>query len=189
MNRNHYAFSVSYIRAIENKLLSKADIENLLLAKTPEEAIRVLLDKGYGSEMVEPADFEALLSEQTNACWEAVREVAPDEKLLDILLYRNDFHNIQVCLKAIGRGRKDYEAFAVSPYTVDPGQIWDCTLKGDFSELPEKMAIPAAKSYDVITRTADAQVSDMILDKAAMDYTLEQAKLWYPSSMKKALPA
>ena len=61
MNQTDYAYGVAYIRAIENKLLDKSDMESLILSKTPEEAMRILADKGYGSEPCAPQDFEVLL--------------------------------------------------------------------------------------------------------------------------------
>ena len=77
MNKTDYAYSVAYIRAVENKLLTKADIENLIAAKSPDEALQLLLDKGYGREKISPYQFETLLKEQL---MEVLDSLTPREK-------------------------------------------------------------------------------------------------------------
>lgn len=175
MNQTDYAYGVSYIRSIENRLMDKGDIEGLILAKTPEEAIRLLVDKGYGSEIVPPAAFETLLSEQLEQCWSTVREVAPQNAPLDIFLYQNDFHNLKVVLKAIFTGAKQYERLFLSPHTVDCEMIVKALSNQDFSVLPEMLRETAKTAYETLANTEDSQMADVIIDKGSMDYMMAAA--------------
>ena len=176
MNQIDYAYGVAYIRAIENRLLSKTDFENLIQAKSNQEAMQILLDKGYSSDQAEPEDFEALLSNQLQQCWNEVREVAPEGAPLDVLLYKNDFHNYKVVLKGINQGKKDYESLLLEPNTIDYKKMVSAVANRNFDNLPDMLRQPAQESYEILTRTADSQLSDVIIDRAAMDYTLKEAR-------------
>lgn len=175
MNKTDYAYSVAYIRAVENKLLTKADIENLITAKSPDEALQLLLDKGYGREKISPHQFETLLKEQLVFCWNEVNSVAPKGSPLNLLLYKNDFHNLKAAIKGVLTGKKDLSPYILIPDSVDVRQMVSAAANADFSDLPEPFASVGAKAYDVLTRTGDSQLADIILDKAAMDFTLKKA--------------
>ena len=177
MNQTDYAYGVSYIRSIENRLMDKGDIEGLILTKTPEEAMRMLNDKGYSNEPVPASEFESLLSKQQSLCWETVREVAPEGAPLDILLYKNDFHNLKVVIKAVFSGKKEFEHLFLTPATVDTGIIVDAISDKNFEALPEMLKNAAERSYEALANTEDSQLSDIIIDKTSMDYTMACAKM------------
>lgn len=179
MNQTDYAYGVAYIRAIENKLLDKSDMESLILSKTPEEAMRILADKGYGSEPCAPQDFEVLLKAQQEACWETVREVMPKGASLDILMYENDFHNIKVMIKATFAGVKEYKHLFLEPGTVPAEKIEQAVAEKNFSLLESPFKEAAEQGYALLASTEDSQLLDISLDKAAMDaqmLTAEQSE-------------
>ena len=176
MNQADYAYGVAYIRSIENRLLDKGDIEALIMAKSPSEAVRMLIDKGYGNEMISPSEYETLLSNQQKLCWQTVREVAPKNAPLDILLYQNDFHNLKVVLKSVFTDNKNIEALFLSPAAVSTDIIIDALNEKDFSALPEMLREPARMAYESYAGTEDIQKSDIIIDKASMDYMMKAAK-------------
>ncbi|MBQ2968160.1 MAG: V-type ATPase subunit [Clostridia bacterium] len=175
MRQADYAYGVAYIRALENKLLDKSDIESLILCKTPEEAMRVLADKGYGSEPCAPQDFEKLLKAQQQLCWETVREVMPKGASLDILMYENDFHNIKVMIKATFAGVKEYKHLFLEPGTLDAAQIEQAISTKNFGLLQSPFKEAAEYSYSLLAETEDSQLSDIALDKAAMDAMMQAA--------------
>ena len=47
MKNTDYAYAVSNIRAKENSLLSKSFTESLISARTYDDAVRLLTDKGF----------------------------------------------------------------------------------------------------------------------------------------------
>lgn len=175
MNKFDYAYAVAYIRAIENKLLSGSEIESLIASKSASDALKILSDKGYGTPPAEPESFETLLSERMSRAWEDVNFAAPPGASLDILLYKNDFHNMKAALKGVPTGVKDYAPYVLSPGTVDLELMISSVIKADFSILPEMLAPCAAEAYDVLSRTGDSQLCDVIIDRACMDYTLKTA--------------
>ncbi len=175
MNELDYAYGVAYIRSIENRLLTKNDIESLLSAKTALDAMRILFDKGYSTETITEENYERVLSFQIENAWKEVTNVCPDSELTHILLYKNDFHNLKVALKGVCTGIKDFENYFLTPSTIDKDLIVSSVLGADFKVLPEMLSDCAKEGYDILTKTGDSQLSDIIIDKACMDYTLKKA--------------
>lgn len=176
MNQYDYAYGVAYIRSIENKLLTTQDLESLVASKSPEEAMRVLSDNGYDTANVKPENFETILNKELEKTWSEAIYAMPKGANLDFLLYKNDFHNLKVALKGIRMGVKDYAKYVITPATVEFDKILRAVEKTDFASLPEMLSHIAARAYDILGRTEDAQLSDTLIDKAAMDYSLDTAK-------------
>ena len=175
MNKLDFAYSVAYIRAIENRLMSGTDIESLIASKNCHEAMQILLDKGYGTELTAPENFEELLRDRLQHCWKEVTEVMPEGAGVDILLYKNDFHNLKVVLKALKQGDKEYERYFISPCTINCQSIVTAVAGEKFSELPPMLCNVAKESYELLSATSDSQLSDVLIDKAAMDYLYDEA--------------
>lgn len=175
MNQLDYAYSVAYIRAIENKLLTKTDIENLIVSKSPKEAIQILRDKGYSGDIEKAEDFEIMLSLELKKAWQEVTETAPDGASLDILLYKNDFHNLKAILKCVLMGIKNYEDYILEPNTVDYNEIVSAVANQEFSKLPDMLRETAVCAYELLSTTLDSQLADITVDKACMDYMMNEA--------------
>ena len=176
MNQYDYAYGVAYIRAIENKLLTAQDLEALIASKSPLDAMRILSDSGYNTDNVKPEDFEIILKEELEKTWAEAIYAMPKGATLDFLLYKNDFHNLKAALKGIRMGIKDYDKYILMPCTIDFNEILKSVEKADFALLPDMLSQIAYKAYDILGRTEDAQLSDTLIDKAAMDYCLDKAK-------------
>ena len=69
-----YEFSIGSVRARENALLGKTDIEQLLGCKSVDELCRLLEDKGYGSG----SGFDELIERHSDEVWVYLKSVAPD---------------------------------------------------------------------------------------------------------------
>ena len=91
VKQTDYVYSVSYIRAIEAKLLSDSDFESMILASDFDSAARVLTDKGYSDTKITAENLDTVLKHQTEHGWDEVLWAAPKENLTDILLFKNDF--------------------------------------------------------------------------------------------------
>ena len=177
MKPDGYAYAVAYIRAIENNLLTKNDLEALLSAKTPDDAIRILVDKGYGNEYVSPALFETLLSAEMEKCWETVKGVLSDGEELNILLYKNDFHNLKAIVKSLGNKYDKVKEYFLYPTVSDAEDMFARIEKRDFSAMEEPFRSLAEECCDIMARSADGQLIDTKIDKVAMDYVYKKACL------------
>jgi len=106
MNGTKYANAVGAVRAMENNLLSRSDIEQLINARSKAEMSSITASKTGTAK-----------SEDLSDVWAMLMEYAPDCKELEILLYRNDFHNLKAVLKAIISNR-DPKQYYIAPSNV-----------------------------------------------------------------------
>ena len=152
MSGTKYAFAVAAIKSMESSLLTRTEIDRLINSTSPSEKQAVLASSDTGS------------LEDT---WKMIRGYAPDDKTLDILLYKNDFHNLKAALKAIMSDRDPADYF-IKPANIDTELIVNAINTKEFETLPDYMRDAAAEAYELITRTLDGQLSDSLIDRAAL---------------------
>lgn len=162
-----YEFSIGSVRAKENSLFSVSDIEHMLGCKDITELCRYLNDKGYG----DGSDIEKILTSHTAELWKYLKSVAPDFEIFAPFIYANDIHNLKAVLKGIMSGR-DYKPLLLSPCTINNEDIIKAVENRRFSAFPEWLAKPADRAYETLAHTADARLSDAILDRAVMEQML-----------------
>ena len=149
-----YAFAVGSVRAREGSLLTRQDMEGLMLAGSDRELASLLRDKGYG----DPAgrgETEELLREETVRLWDYIWSVAPDKSLFDAFLLRNDIHNAKVALKSTLSGR-DAQHLLLAPCTLPPKALYTAAEERRFAALPAWLAGAMERAYDVLAHASDA---------------------------------
>ncbi len=176
MKQTDYAYSTAYIRALENKLLSKSDIEALVLSPDFYSAAQSLRDRGYSDKAITPENLDKILNEKleesrTEAIW-----ASPKDNILNIFIYKNDFHNLKAVLKCVASKNKNFERFMLMPSNIDAKLFIEAAANSDFGILPEFMQEVAKNAFDALTRLGDGSLADSLIDKACMDYMLKAAK-------------
>lgn len=147
-----YAGAVAAIRAMENMLFTHSDLEQLINARTDAEFKTLISAKDTGGLM---------------EVWDMLRTYAPDSRELEILLYRNDFHNLKAVLKSMVSGRETDDYF-IEPSNVTPENLKEAFRKKNTDILPEYMRETAAAAYELLTRTLDGQLADTLIDTATL---------------------
>ena len=141
MSKNKiYPFAVASVRSMENKLLSQQKLMQMAEAKSAEEALRLLSDTAYGKTQVQDVhQFEEMIETHLEETYTSVAKLIPDEALIDIFLYKNDYHNIKVLSKEEIL-RANYKRFLVRGGTIPlfgtaAPQIWfkTCIYKSFFN--------------------------------------------------------
>lgn len=171
-----YPYAVARIRVLEKTILNKQTLTQMAEAKTPEEALRILTDAGYGNHSIDNIhQFEELLSAETAKTYELVKGLVPEEKFIDIFLLKNDYHNLKVLMK------QEISGIDGSSYLIDGGTISVEELKKamtdrDFGRLPKTMADAVKEAFDIYAKTQSGQRIDIVLDKAAFVSINEAAK-------------
>lgn len=69
-----YAYAVARIRANELRLLTKADLDSLISARTIKDALRALGDKGWENDNINENNFESMLSKELEKTWILIKE-------------------------------------------------------------------------------------------------------------------
>lgn len=167
MNDTSFANAVAAVRALENSLLTAADIDRLLAVSRSSELADVLVSTGKYSS-ADMSDVNALIDNELEKTWDFICGYAPDSDALRIMLYRNDFHNLKAALKSLIMNADPFRYF-ITPTNLDLGELWTCVRSKDFSSLPKNMADAAAETYSVLTETLDGQLADAYIDCAALD--------------------
>ncbi len=153
------------IKAMETGLLTRERMEQVLEARSDEEAVKILQECGYPElDARSPEAMDAALSAAREATLSDVLDGAPDPRYIDIFKLKYDYHNIKAVLKAA--------AMNVSPDSMlmDMGRVPAAALKeavltGRLDELPEGLAAAAAEAKEVLDTTRDPQLSDIALDR------------------------
>lgn len=167
-----YEFSIGSVRAKENALFSKTDLEQLLGCKTTAELCQTLSDKGYGTV----GAFDEMTKRHMDGVWEYLRKIAPDFGVFSPFLIQNDVHNFKVVLKGTMSARDYYTTLLLSPCTVEHKLMIDAVEHRIMKELPDWLQEPAAMAYDLLAHTGDARAADAVLDKAVMLEMLRQSE-------------
>lgn len=164
-----YPFAVAVVRSKENNLLSKDKLMQMADAPTAEDALRILTENGYGNlDSSQIHDFERLLSMQLTDTYRSVADLIPEEKLIDVFLYKNDYHNIKVLIK------QELSGVDGEKYLIDGGTIPLEVLKQAFAErkyadmqnIDGKAVNEAMEAY---AKTKEGRYIDLILDRACFE--------------------
>ena len=173
MKSNDNLFAVASVRAKENSLLSKSDLEQLINAESYNRAAAILCEKGY--DINENSDYSAVLDSQLNSAWSDIITAAPETEALKALIVKNDFQNLKAVLKAEFMGY-NAEEYLVEPSVIKPSALLEAVANRSLENLPEFINNAAEKAIDILLKTENAQLCDAALDTAALEAMLLFAK-------------
>jgi len=180
MRDTEYANAVARIRANELNLLNTAQLDLLISADTYESVLNILEEYGW-IDHGNRDDINAALKIQAQKTWDLLSEISPDITELEFLITKNDFHNIKAALKdfvstqTLGTLINENISF-IYPSSIDFSLIKTTVYNKKFDELPFYANDAIKKTYDVLIRTGDGQIADIMLDYMAMQYMVEIAK-------------
>ncbi|NLT47633.1 MAG: V-type ATP synthase subunit C [Clostridiales bacterium] len=165
--KKDYVFASSRVRSVEKYLLSRDKAEAMIDSKTPEDAMKLLYDLGYGdgSETLPAGQFETLLAAEIKKVYSFVCGIAPDREELFPFLYPYDYHNLKVLMKAELLDT-DPQPFLMDVGTIPAAQMTVLVRERNFVGLTDKMRNALLEVIDVFARTGDPQSIDFIFDKA-----------------------
>ncbi len=167
MHETEYAYAVAYMKTLENKMLSQNEIESLIMAKDVAAALKILTDRGYGKSTANYTTPDKLLKDELEKVWEEARNACPEEAPLDVLLYKNDFHNLKTILKSSVYAVQ-WEDLVLRPCVCEPQFIDNAIKNNNFENLPEFIKETAKNGYELITKTGDGQLFEIFVDKAEL---------------------
>ena len=137
MHETEYAYAVARIRANETKLLTRADIDQLIEAESYEAAVRLLADKGFA--VPEKGESFDIAEKDLSGAWELIEECAPDAELLEALVIANDFTNLKAAVKCVFSDL-DPAAYYIYPCVTDTAVMTEAIKNNDLELLPEYRA-------------------------------------------------
>lgn len=155
----------SYIRALESRLLTEADLTRMVDAPATGDALRVLQEHGYPAMEENAASIAHALKEEQSRLFEDLDGFQMDSRVFDFFRIRQDYHNAKVLLKSAA-AKTDASHLLLHGGRIPEEELTRIIQEGDEQRLPEKMETAVTAARQTLASTGDAQKSDFILDRA-----------------------
>lgn len=185
-----YPYAVAAVRSMENKLIAKQTLLQMADAKNADEALKILKETDYGKgEGKLSDDFEAMISEHLSGVYSSVASLMEAESFIDIFLYKNDYHNLKVLIKA-ELAKTDADKYLVGGGTIDPEKLKAAFRERNYSEISALETKAIDEAFEAYSKSGNARYIDFIMDKAcfeSMTKTAKKIKLDYAETYVKKL--
>ena len=175
MSKTKYTYAVARIRALEVSLLTNAVIEQLLACKSAEQALQLLVEKGWGDLTAGTLDADEVLNKEEEKMWQTIREVAPDMHVFDVLSLPKLYHNLKAAIKEVCTEVENKNIF-YDDCEISGEEMFALVQNKEFDKLPGNMPVTAREAFDTLLHTRDGQLCDLIIDRATLEAMLEAGK-------------
>lgn len=175
MSKTKYTYAVARIRALEVSLLTNAVIEQLLACKSAEQALQLLIEKGWGDLTAGTLDADEVLNKEEEKMWQTIREVAPDMHVFDVLPLPKLYHNLKAAIKEVCTEVENKNIF-YDDCEIPGEEMFALVQNKEFDKLPGNMLATAREAFDTLLHTRDGQLCDLIIDRATLEAMLEAGK-------------
>ena len=175
MSKTKYTYAVARIRALEVSLLTNAVIEQLLACKSAEQALQLLVEKGWGDLTAGTLDAYEVLNKEEEKMWQTIREVAPDMHVFDVLSLPKLYHNLKAAIKEVCTEVENKNIF-YDDCEIPGEEMFALVQNKEFDKLPGNMLATAREAFDTLLHTRDGQLCDLIIDRATLEAMLEAGK-------------
>ncbi len=153
------------IKAMETGLLTREKMEQVLEARSDEEAVKLLQECGYPElDATDPEALDQALSAAREATLSDLAAGAPDPRYIDIFKLKYDYHNAKALLKAAAMGT-DPRHMLMDLGRVGAEDLQEALQTGNYDALPPLLASALAEAKEVLETTRDPQLSDIVLDR------------------------
>lgn len=158
------------IKYLETKLLGKNDIERILDAPGPEEALKLLSDTEYGSDIAEMEniyEFEKVLDKSMLHTIKTLKESFSDHEIIRFFTLKNDFHNLKVIAKGMISGTENGYLSHLSE--IPPEEIKKYANGETGANISDNLKEAYHRAIEAYELTKDPQQIDFVLDQALFD--------------------
>lgn len=161
-----YLYLSAYLRAKEASLLGRERLERMAAAPDFDEAAKLLSECGY-PELTGKTDaaLEKAFSARRAEVLADMENLCPEKAIVEAFRLRYDYHNIKVLVKAEGASA-DGGAILSDAGRVSAQALSDAYREDDWRSVPARLAAAAAEAKNVLARTSNPQLADIVLDKA-----------------------
>ncbi|MCX7000974.1 MAG: V-type ATPase subunit [Candidatus Sumerlaeota bacterium] len=165
---DRHLYAVGRVRVLENRLLDRDIIRDLVEADTLKDVFSELRDTVYGEEVVETEetlDFERMLSLETRSLINLIDSISPDPELTDLFVFQFDIQNLKMLFKSHLCGAPEPDSF----YTLGRFDLnlLRQVIKGEgATDLPAWIVEAGAEVREAWKKSPNLRIIDAILDRA-----------------------
>ena len=153
------------VKALETGLLTAERMEQILDAKSGEDAGKLLQEWGYPQlDPRRPEAMDAALSAVREATLADLAEGTPDARYIDLFKVKYDYHNVKALLKAEAVGTAP-DRMLMDMGRVSTAELAEAVRSRELDGLPETLAAAVVEAREVLDTTRDPQLSDIVLDR------------------------
>ena len=174
MPQDSALYGIARIRCHEKNLIGRDKMQRLIDGNV-EEAVRLLVDAGYGGipdATVE--DAERLITSELGNTYALIREISFDSATTDLFLMKADVNNIKLLMKLKLTDSGD------EPLLMRGGLYSQEALMkfiaGDYRDLPEEFREALSALEQNIQTSVEPAAISIALDRAYVQYAFRTAK-------------
>jgi Archaeal/vacuolar-type H+-ATPase subunit C len=168
-----YIYAVACIRTKEKSLLKDSDIQTISGLSTEGAVITYLIERGWGNN--DTKDAEKLLAVEETKTAEVLGELGVGENIIDILMFREYFHNLKTAVKQVCTDDADDPRAFYESSRFNGEKLKTIIRDNAFQELPSYMSKAAETAKDVMLTARDGQRCDSIVDRACLEAMISEA--------------
>ncbi len=175
MNNIDYAQSVVLSKVYEKRMLGKAKIDRMIDAKDEKEAFKILMDSEYSKSANNVYDvygYVTLLNQETARVRTIAEELLQDERILEIMTLKYDYHNIKIIVKSLF-SNKDLTDKFIQSKNANPQTMLAQVKAEKYINLKDEFAIAIKEAIADYEKNNDPQMIDIILDKHYFQHMLK----------------
>ena len=179
-----YAYAVGRIRALETRLLDRANIGRLLEAESASEALKTLSEGEYESSLSnisDPSDFETALNAERERIYSLIDELSLDPELTRMFRIKWDFHNLKVLLKSSyleDRAAEDDDGVLIASGLLPIETLRSAITPDDESgsvKLPEYIQLALDDARAAYAEDQNPQMIDIVIDNYLQNFLYQRA--------------
>jgi V/A-type H+-transporting ATPase subunit C len=163
-----YTYAVGRVRALETKLLTRADFSRLLDAEDYAQALRSLMEMGYPVSE-ERADHEPVLVAEQHQALALLEQLSQDDRLADVFRRRYDFHNLKVLLKA-RHSRQEMDQAILDLGALPVEVISEAVIGDEPGRLPEPLSNAYRAAEEAFGQTGSPADLDVAVEREQYAY-------------------
>lgn len=168
-----YLHITARIRCLEQQMLDRTTLMRILEAQTGDDAVKILVSHGWTDFEYDSQDgLERAISARREEIMEFLYQNCPHKEVIEIFRLQYDYHNIKAILKGSAQN-VNCAGILSSAGLIAPQKISYAMRERDYSELEPTMAEAIADAADLLARTGDPQLSDILLDRALASQIVE----------------
>ena len=139
------------VKALETGLLTAERMEQILDAKSGEDAGKLLQEWGYPQlDPRRPEAMDAALSAVREATLADLAEGTPDARYIDLFKVKSDYHNVKALLKAEAVGTAP-DRMLMDMGRVSTAELAEAVRSRELDGLPETLAAAVAEAREFWT--------------------------------------
>ena len=157
-------------------MLTRDRAERMLDAPGFEDCAKLLTDSGYEDmSQMNIKQIEDALAARRAALFRELEGLVPDMAALDLFRMKYDYHNIKVLIKSAAMEQEDSALLSESG-RIPCETLLRCFRDDRLRDLPGAIGAAAEEARNLLSRSANPQLSDFLLDKAYFAELKEKAE-------------